>query len=363
MKIDQNRPGKKLKLFGADIFIILEKCMSLNKRAQYHEEEEEKDNSPGSSALPKIVRLDKKMSLQMTSSQYCQDLVLTRDVTMPHVTKKIFQCLDKQSLLNFRQVSQAWKNYVNNPSFWFKKLAINKTRGQEWKDVENEWKDLAKAAEKIKEMNNYFVLPLMKFYQNAPRNKYFTCQALEIVFNLMDLNNLQQLEHCPILVDFILENVKSNSEIFYDHHGRIWTDDGTYSKVRAIHLASEYGKVEVVKKLVQKVRDANFPNKLGITPMLLAVLNGKLEVVKVLAANTDHPNPEDNVHVGHDTHGCTPIDRAAYHGYLDIVKFLVSIVDTDINYDRAIECAQAGGLYQGEDSEVVKFLKACITMK
>ena len=99
----------------------------------------------------------------MTSSQYCQDLVLTRDVTMPHVTKKIFQCLDKQSLLNFRQVSLAWKNYVDNPTFWFKKLPDDKTtllfsndkaRGQEWKDCENEWKDLAKAAEKIEGMNH-----------------------------------------------------------------------------------------------------------------------------------------------------------------------------------------------------------------
>ena len=278
---------------------------------------------------------------------------------MPHVTKKIFQCLDKQSLLNFRQVSQAWKNYINNSSFWFKKLADDKTRGQQWKDVENEWKDLAKAAEKIEGMNQYFVLPLMKFYQNAPRNKYFTCQALEIVFNLMDLNNLQQLEHCPILVDFILENVKPNSEIFY-HHDSICLEEDIF-KARAIHLASAYGKVEVVKKLVQRVRDANFPNKFGITPMHLAVVTGGLEVVKVLAANTDHPNPEDSV--GDKTHGCTPIDRAAYYGRLDIVKFLVSIVDTDINYDRAIECAQAGGLYQGEDSEVVKFLKACITMK
>ena len=90
----------------------------------------------------------------MTSSQYYQDLVLARDVTMPHVTKKIFQCLDKQSLLSFRQVSQAWKNYVDNPTFWFKKLADDKTRGQEWKDCENEWKDLAKAAEKIEGMNH-----------------------------------------------------------------------------------------------------------------------------------------------------------------------------------------------------------------
>ena len=63
--------------------------------------------------------------------------------------------------------------------------------------------------------------------------------------------------------------------------------------------------------------------------------------------------------------GCTPIDRAAYYGHLDIVKFLVSKVDTQINYDRAIRCAQEG-LYEGEDDpgvEVVKFLKACAAKK
>ena len=43
----------------------------------------------------------------------------------------------------------------------------------------------------------------------------------------------------------------------------------------------------------------------------------------------------------------------------------MSKVDTQINYDRAIRCAQEG-LYEGEDDpgvEVVKFLKACAAKK
>ena len=47
--------------------------MSSNKRAHDHKEEEEKDYSPGSSApsaLPKKVRLDKEMSLQVSLFDY-----------------------------------------------------------------------------------------------------------------------------------------------------------------------------------------------------------------------------------------------------------------------------------------------------
>ena len=44
--------------------------MSSNKRAHDHKEEEEKDNSPGSSALPKKVRLDKETLLQVSLFDY-----------------------------------------------------------------------------------------------------------------------------------------------------------------------------------------------------------------------------------------------------------------------------------------------------
>ena len=316
----------------------------------------------------------------MSSSQYHQDLVLFGDVNLPHVTKNIFQVMDKQTLLNCRRVGQAWKNYVDNPTFWFKKLADDKR--QEWKDVENEWKYLAKAAQKIEGMNQYFVLPLMKFFQTGPCQKYETCKALDIVYDLMETEyrvNREYRLRCPILVDFILENVKQNSQIYYggtDDHDELF-------EVRAIHLAARYGKVEVVKKLVQKFRDANFPNNKGITPMLLAAAAGELEVVKVLAANTDHPNSKDHegntpVHFaakrGHlevikffmNDLGFHPnsidggeaiVDMAAYYGQLDVVKYLVN-VDPHNNYDHAIERAK-----DGEEPEIVDFLKAYTAKK
>ena len=180
--------------------------------------------------------------------------------------------------------------------------------------------------------------------------KYFTWKALDIVYDLMEDD--ARLEQCPILVDFILENVKPDSEISHDDYDfNNIGDDCDVFEVRAIHLAAKYGgKVEVVKKLVQNVRDANFPNFKGITPMHFAAYAGKLEVMKVLVANTDHPNYRDSF-------GNTPMDSAAYWGRLDVVKFLVN-VDTRIDYNHAIERAQSG-----HEPEVVNFLKAYTVKK
>ena len=110
-------------------------------------------------------------------------------------------------------------------------------------------------------------------------------------------------------------------------------------------------RVEVVKKLVQKLRDPNFPNSNGWTPMHVAALNGELEIVKILSANTDHPNSKDR-------DGFTSIDLAAYGGYLEIVKFLVNLDDSTQDYDRAIRCAK-----RKNKQEVVEFLKTYTTKK
>ena len=119
--------------------------------------------------------------------------------------------------------------------------------------------------------------------------------------------------------------------------------------------------------------------------MLLAAADGQLEVVKILAANTDHPNSKDyeentpiyfaarNGHLeiikffvndlGFDPTtiggeaGESIMDSAAFFGHLDIVKFLLN-VDPQNNYDQAIECAQVG-----EEPEVVDFLKAYTSKK
>ena len=55
-------------------------------------------------------------------------------------------------------------------------------------------------------------------------------------------------------------------------------------------MAAIANQVEVVKKLIPKYTNPNYPNGEEISPMLLACKFGNLEVVKLLAAHTKNPN-------------------------------------------------------------------------
>ena len=53
----------------------------------------------------------------------------------------------------------------------------------------------------------------------------------------------------------------------------------------------------------------------GLTPIHVAALHGKLEVIKILAPLTDNPNSRDEL-------GETPMDCAVRAGHSEVVKFL-----------------------------------------
>ena len=165
----------------------------------------------------------------------------------------------------------------------------------------------------------------MKFFQGGPLKHFnFTFEALGVVYdmNTHDDDDVSELKF-PILVDFLLENVKPTKSITTTLH--------EVKEYGALHIASLFGRVEVVKKLVQKLRDPNFPTSDGLTPMSVAAFRGELEIVMILAANTEHP-------ISKDRHGWTPIDMAAYRGHLEIVKFLVNLDDTIVYYSKLRSC-------------------------
>ena len=264
-----------------------------------------------------------------------------RGFSIPHATAKIFRLLNKQTLLNCRRVNSTWKNYLENPSFWFQKfgwMKIGLIENNYPPHLLSDWKGLAQKVEKPcnRTVSQLFVLPLIKmaddFYQDHP---------LQIVADLEESKSLKKPENYPVLVDFILENLDPLRSNDVYKNG---IDEFT-----PIHLAAMYGKLEVMKNLVRKYETPNAANYMGETPILLAAMYDHLDIVKLLVDYTDIP-------LAPDRFGKAPISAAACNGNLELVMLLANFTDSPnapSNYGRTplYEAARSGNL------EVVKFLE------
>jgi len=82
--------------------------------------------------------------------------------------------------------------------------------------------------------------------------------------------------------------------------------------------ASWRGDLERVKKLLTKRKvDVNEKNEYGSTALILASLNGRIEIVKYLLANGANINKQD-------WNGNTALILASLRGHIDVVKYLLA---------------------------------------
>ena len=90
-----------------------------------------------------------------------------------------------------------------------------------------------------------------------------------------------------------------------------------------MHIAAQYGQLEVVKLLMDEDYDiSKQPRNLYYdTPLHYAALNGRLEVVEFLMKQKNIENEP------RDQSGQTPLHAAAKNGHLNVVKLLMKIMD------------------------------------
>ena len=115
----------------------------------------------------------------------------------------------------------------------------------------------------------------------------------------------------------------------------------------ALMIASRYGLKEVVSVLIAKA-DVNKKTKEGMTALMEAAKNNRLEVVQSLASSGADINSTTNEHM-------TALMFASAHGYAEIVRFLIS-QDIRIN-----ACNKAGDTalvmaIQNEQLEIMQLL-------
>lgn len=93
-------------------------------------------------------------------------------------------------------------------------------------------------------------------------------------------------------------------------------------EVTPLQLASMLGRVEVVKVIIEQGNvDPNERNSNQITPLHIAALNGQLQVVKVLLEHGADPRATDNS-------GWTPLTVAIAGKHEEMIQALVTAMDS-----------------------------------
>ena len=168
--------------------------------------------------------------------------------------------MDHKTQLSCRSICKSWKKHIDSPYFWIKKL---NSKGQSI-DLQNAWIDL-----------------LQKILEGS---------SLEV-----------EITEC--LMKFCGE---------YDK----W-DKPALDGILPIHLASNYGCLNVVKFIVAFSKNPNPPKKDGFTSLHNAATVGKTEICKYLAKKVKNLNPYDSL-------GYAPLHKAAFYGHTETFEYLAN---------------------------------------
>ncbi len=94
-----------------------------------------------------------------------------------------------------------------------------------------------------------------------------------------------------------------------------WQDEDNSNRT-PLHLAAEYGQVEIAQMLIDAGADVNAQDKFNRTPLLLAARDGQVEIARVLIGAGADLNVQDN-------RDETPLHLAARNGKLVIARVLI----------------------------------------
>ena len=290
-----------------------------------------------------------------------------------HITSRIFGHLDYKSLLQCRLVGQSWKNHVDQPLFWLKKLekkvivplpgtieyekmllaygfppfpypipsgmdpamhlhmlttdpvykAINeKDRAEDEKafieQIDLDHNKIYKiAGVKLPDLSKPWYDLFQRIEEDSPLEDELRACLMKWYneYQKWTISELHGIAPIHIASRFGFLGLVELIISYTDNPVIIKTDGWT-----PFHIAARWGHTEVVKFLTSKVENPNAPDPIGWTPLQHAARLGRTEIFKFLAPQVENPNAP-----GPD--GWTPLQKAAFHGYAEIFKFLAPQVE------------------------------------
>lgn len=118
------------------------------------------------------------------------------------------------------------------------------------------------------------------------------------------------------LHDMVLKNSVNSLESYLNTRRKSKLDGFDDCGNTPLYTAARFSRVESADMLLKAGADPNIVAENGFTPLHEAAENGCSSIVKLLVQN------DDCILDAKDEHGNTPLMRAAYYDYTDIVKIL-----------------------------------------
>ena len=110
-------------------------------------------NHPTSESKKMITKLDSEILFNQVNT-------IIGNPGFPGINQNILFCLDHKSQMAYRQVCQSWKQEMDQPIFWIKKLNLKSHP----KELGNIWIDLVGRIQKGSDLEKEVTECLMKWY-------------------------------------------------------------------------------------------------------------------------------------------------------------------------------------------------------
>ena len=239
----------------------------------------------------------------------------------PHIGYQIFEELNNSFLTNCREVSNSWKNFIDNEKLPWIRMIIQKI-----KPLTSPWKTFLQQSNKkslvqmatsvIQHFKNF------EFYQEStgPINTvplHFAAMTgnIEMIERLIQngakLNKIDSSRCTPL--HYAARNNHLTAYQLIMKNNPVKNPESGY--MTPFHMAAKHGHFHICKLIIDNIKDKNPKNVDDETPLHYAVKGGFLQICHLIIDNTDDKNPEDES-------GNTPLHYAITSGNLAIFQLI-----------------------------------------
>ena len=234
---------------------------------------------------------------------------------LQNIIEKIFFNLDFHDLQACQLINKSSKEILDSPMFWLKKWKRNiggilsQKNNSDWKqaiqkirgdtDLESNVRSYIK---KIIQMGHFVDVPC--FIDDSAIDKFYNGYSIKEAYNENNYGFLQ------IKWKEFYENFPKRNEEF-----------------ALIHCSAANNRANLIKIFAPLVKNPNYLNSYGQTPMGLAATSGDLDAVQSLVPFITNANQKESC-------GVSSIQVAIMNGHTEIVKVLAPLCDNYNMYDK-----------------------------